>query len=438
MKKLLLLPLLALCLLACRKEQTPTTPVITEFGITAADTTIAVGRTIELKPQLNTTEKVAYIWQVDNISVAYGATYTFDGATAGRYSLTYIALGPGGQTSHTVIINVQAFTGGMFIVNEGWFGHESGSVNYFDPATQEITTNVYQSANEAKTLGTTTCYGARWMDNFYFISKQGRRLVVADAMSMADRGSIDMLSGGDGRAFVGISETDGVVTTSEGAYVVKLSPLSIAATPIAETEGSQCGGVFATKDHLFVINQDEGLQIFAVADNYKLVASEADVSVGFALAKDGSLWAADGSTLFGIDPKTLAVTRVAMPASIKISNSWGSWNKGSLCASPLENVIYFAKSGAWGGGREIYRYRIGDPTSLDAVFASSTKNDDAFYGGALAVDPVTGDIVATFVRDGWGDSYNDNRLVTFDGKTGIEKSRITFEHYWFPAMVLFN
>lgn len=434
----LILPLLALALIACRKDNTPPpSPVITDFGVVAQDTTIAIGQKIEFAPKINTNEISAHVWQLDEHGVGNSATYTFDGATAGRHKISYTVTNSTGSATRTLNVAVKRYVGGVYIVNEGWFGHDKGSVNHFDPTSGKLTERVYKTNNQDKELGLTTCYGTIWNDNFYFISKQDRRIVRVNALSMTDTGSLEILSGADGRAFAGVSATEGVVTTSKGAYVMKLEPLSIGAMLVG-TDKMQCGAVYATKDNVFVINQRQGLQIYSVSDNYALVKTHPGVSVGFALAKDGSLWAANGSKLIKINVKTLVVSEIVMPATVTINSSWGAWNPGSLCASATDNVLYFTKSGMWGGGREIYRYVIGDISSLDKVFASSTATDDAFYGSGIGVDPVTGDIVATFCKDGWGDSYKDNRIVTFDGKTGVEKSRATSDYYWFPAMILFN
>lgn len=442
MRKSLLLLFSFLALYGCTENQIdPELPVeaprITDFGVLASDTTIALGAQIALQPKVTSNEKgLTYNWEVDSKSVAQTAAFTFSTKEAGVYALKYSVRNESGVDSRELTIRVKPYLGGFYIVNEGWFGHDPGSVSYFDPKTETLTLNVYKLNNGGMTLGTTTCYGALWEGRYYFISKQGRRVVVADALSMKDRGSLEV-TGGDGRAFVGVNESSGVLTTGEGAYRLSLDPLVLGAA-IEGTVGAQCGGVYATNNYLFVINQDEGIQIFSIANNYALVKTHPTGSVGFARSKDGSLWAADGGTLVKINPETLDIQEIALPSGVVINNSWGAWNAGSLCASPIENALFFTKAGMWGGGREIYRYVIGQIESLGTAFATSSVADDNFYGSGISVDPVSGDIVATFVKDGWGDSYSDNRLVVFDGRTGAEKSRTVFTGYWFPSMVLFN
>ncbi|MEG1664353.1 MAG: DUF5074 domain-containing protein [Mucinivorans sp.] len=437
MKKLSLILLLVVALFACKKNSNPLpSPIITGFDMVASDTTIAMGNTINFAPKTNNNEGNGYLWQLNDKSVATTANYTFNPTQSGVYNLTYTVTNESGKASKEVKITVKEFLGGMYIVNEGWFGHEMGSVNHFDATTQTLSPRVFQKYNPTLTLGITTCYGTTWMGQMYFVSKQGRRLVAADVLTLKESGALEVI-GGDGRAFAGIDAKLGVVTTTKGAFKVSLQPLALGSV-IETTKGEECGGVYATEKYIFIINQSKGLQIFSVADNMALVKTEAGVGVGFAKAKDGSLWAAAGKELIQINTQTLVTLRVALPSGVTVANSWGAWNAGSLCASTKENALFFTKGGAWGGGREIYRYTIGSVESLNTVFAKSTMTDDTFYGSGISIDPTSGDVVATFVKDGYGQNYKDNRLVIFDGKTGAEKSRTKFEGFYFPSGIIFN
>lgn len=78
---------------------------------------------------------------------------------------------------------------GFYIVNEGWFGHDKGSVNYFEKNGTSYTPHyrAFKAANPDTELGNTTCYGAIWGDNFYLISKQDNRLVIADAQNLKSK-----------------------------------------------------------------------------------------------------------------------------------------------------------------------------------------------------------------------------------------------------------
>lgn len=322
----------------------------------------------------------------------------------------------------------------VYIVNEGWFGHEMGDVNRFDFSKGIFEKNLFASQNDKLTLGATTCYGTRFDGKFYFVSKQGNRLVQANGSDFKHIATLTEI-GGDGRAFAGVNQNEGVVTTSKGAFRVSLNPLKLGAA-LEGTDDKQCGAVAVVGDYVFVINSAKGIQIYSVSQGYKLVKELGKGSVGFVEMPTG-LWAANDNELLKIDPTTLNVETIVLPEGVKINSSWGAWNKGSLCGDPKNNVLYFAKSGAWGGGNAIYRYVIGEPKSLEKVFATSNDAEDSFYGAGIAVNPTNGMIVATFTKDGWGENYANNRLVFFSPQTGNETGRYLYSGYFFPAMILF-
>lgn len=438
MKKKLLLALLALSsIVACTDIKDTEAPTIKDFGVTATDTTIILGSKINFAPVVVGGQNNNYTWLVGKAKVSQDPQYTFVAEKTGSFVISYSVNNSVGLASRELTVRVKKYIGGYYIINEGQFGKTMGSINYFDPKSKKLVPQIYAAANPSLTLGNTSCYAAQWQDRLYFVSKQAPRLVSADALSLESKGSLDNLSGADGRAFVGVDDTWGVITTSKGAYRVSLNPLAVG-NQLDKTANTQCGGAFVVRDNLFVILANKGVNIYNIKDNYKFIKNHPKGAVGFAQSKDGALWAGDGNTLIKIDPSTLDITEIPLPTGVSFVSSWGAWNAGSLCASTKENWLYFVKGGQWGGGREIYRYKIGDITSLNQVFATSTVADDAFYGSGITVDPQTGNIMATFVKDGWGDSYKDNRLVTFDGVTGAETSRFTTEGFWFPTMILAN
>ena len=60
-------------------------------------------------------------------------------------------------------------------------------------------------------------------------------------------------------------------------------------------------------------------------------------------------------------------------------------------ASATENVLYFASAGDNYAVQNIYRYQIGDASSLAQPFATGGAND-YLYGGGFRVDPVSGEV----------------------------------------------
>ena len=74
----------------------------------------------------------------------------------------------------TSFAQTKEYTNGVFIVNEDWFGHSNGSINFIN-ANDSIDYNVYKTVNPGEEFGVTSQYGTIYGDNFYIVSKQGNR-----------------------------------------------------------------------------------------------------------------------------------------------------------------------------------------------------------------------------------------------------------------------
>ena len=110
---------------------------------------------------------------------------------------------------------------GFFVVNEGRYGTDPGSINWFG-ADGTMQYNVETLANGTNPLGNTSQYGTIYGNRFYTISKQGARLVTFDAVTMQMLSSVSEI-GGDGRAFVGITTEKAYVGTTDGILIYDLN-----------------------------------------------------------------------------------------------------------------------------------------------------------------------------------------------------------------------
>lgn len=316
----------------------------------------------------------------------------------------------------------------VYIYNEGQFGKSMGSINILTPGATSI-----ETTNTA--FGNTTSHGSQWMGRLYFVSKQGKRFVGIDEKTFTEIGYIEDMK--DGRAFAGIDATRGVITTAAGAYIVDLEKFKIGQM-LEGTDKAQCGGVFVMNDNIFLIHRNEGIFVYDIKADYKLIKKLGKASVGFTLMKGGSLWAANTTELIRINTKTLTAERITLPTGVLIPDTWGAWNQGSLLAVPNEYSLYFTnKKSTFGGSNSIYKYRLGDASSLEQPFATSTVDGQSFYGSGIGIDPISGNIIGTLVQDGWGDNYKYNSVVEFDAKTGKEIRRIDYEGFYFPSGMIF-
>lgn len=425
---------------SCSKDEAPDAPSIEAIENAQDDMVLTVGESVTFTATVLPSEQTEYQWTLDGQNVSTALSYTFQAEQSGEYLLKFTATNVSGSDMQEFRIQVVLYKGGFFVVNEGWFGHEMGSVDYFADA-QTRTPAVYKAANPGKELGNTSCYGVKWEENYYFVSKQGRRLVKVSAADFKDAGEYVASitdSDADGRSFAGIDEDYGVYTTAKGAYIVDLNTM----TSVHYLEGSkgaarvtQCGGAIAVGNYIFVINTKDGVYVYSKAD-YSPVGQGVlcPATIGFVRTPDGKIWASDGSTLYCIDASDLSVTTTALPEGLSVYTDRWAWKPAMFDASATENVLYFA-SATGSSVQNIYRYQVGNPASLAQPFAKG-GTDDFLSGGGFRVDPSTGDLVAVFTGVSWGD--NHNKLVVFDGTNGAEKSRLTYEAYLFPELILFN
>lgn len=347
---------------------------------------------------------------------------------------------------------------GFWVVNEDWFGHDNGTVNFFkqmDATNYEAAYRVYRAANDNEQLGVTTQYGAVWGDNIYLISKQGNRLVVADAATMAKKAVLTEI-GGDGRGFVGINDKKAYVGHSGGIAVLDIESLSISKQ--IEGVSDQIGMMGLAANRVFAIAQRNGIYVINPETDEVENAIEGSFNT-LTISKDGNVWVAGGNGFLCIDPVSLERTEIPYPEEGGVGSSWGAWNAGSLCASTQHNVIYWtAGGGMFGGGKKVVKYDI-DQTTSATIYELGLSDEGTqleFYGAGLRVDPLTDNLILTVKHSGWGASGAYNWIYKLDN-AGAELSHFAVKgdngsgaswagnaedwddkYFWSPAMPVFE
>lgn len=348
---------------------------------------------------------------------------------------------------------------GFYVVNEDWFGHDNGTVNFFKETgtnAYEPSYRVYRAANASETLGVTTEFGTIYGGYFYLSSKQGNRLVVADPVTMQKKAVIEEI-GGDGRAIAGVSDSTVYIGHSNGIAVFDVPSLSIKGQ-IADISG-EVGNMTRAGSYVFAVVKNKGLVVIDAATNKVKTTIEGDYST-LAQSKDGNVWVAGEKGLNKIDPSTLAVSATtAYPDGGAIYGSWGAWNPGSLCASTQNNALYWTGGGSmWGGGKDVIKYDLntGKINKVYTLAMSDEGSQMVFYGAGLRVDPLTDNLILTVTHSGWGASYAYNWIYKLDNN-GNELTHIAVKgdngtgaswsgnaetwgdkYFWFPAVPVFE
>lgn len=345
------------------------------------------------------------------------------------------------------------FTNGFFMVNEEWFGHTNGSVNFIDNNGQ-INYRVYSNANNNHAFGATTQFGTIYGDKFYFVSKQaadggdtqytpGGRLVIANAQTMQKIATFNTIGGGDGRSFLGVNENKGYIGASNGIFLFDIANLQVGNMIVTTGGGSQyagqIGNMIRTSKYVFAVKQSVGILVIdPITDTVVNTIAGAFISV--AQAKDGSIWAIQNQKLANINPATLTVQYYDIPTT-KYSDSWGAWNAGSFTASNTENTLYWIKAGSgFNPGNQIVKFDVTTKV-FNESFITLPGQTGAYkqipYGAALRVNPTTGNLILNTTESGFGAHYQKNWIHTFDNNGNLIDTKTLADYYWFPSLAVF-
>lgn len=358
----------------------------------------------------------------------------------------------GGGVERTFTVKVEEpetadidFSTGTFILNEEWFGHTNGSVNYVD-ADGKMRYRVVGARNDGLAFGATSCFGMAWGGKLYVMSKQpkdggdpnegGGRLSVVDEKTMKILAHFDQIGGGDGRACVGVDESKVYLGTTKGIFTFDATNLELGSL-IEGTAGKsaysgQIGDMVCTGSRVYAIQQSTGVLVIDTATD-QLLTTIADTNVqGIARAKDGNVWVASKSKLTCIDPATDEVIEtVDLPAGNSITCDWGSWRPTQFFASTTENRLF------WG----FSSWEIGTDISAVTPYLASVKDlpgdNNGMRYGTSRLDERSGEVIVMTTKSfGLDAMYNTYHWI--DYKTGeVKRTIVPDDYFWFQAMPIF-
>lgn len=318
---------------------------------------------------------------------------------------------------------------GTFWLNEEWFGHSNGSINYLD-ADRKMHYRVYNAENVTEespldntTFGCTSQYGIIHGDRLYVMSKQahdqgdryyhgGGRLVIADAKTLKRLHSFDVLGsdeqrGGDGRACVGVSPDKVYLGLHNSIRVLNID--NAASTPeemftlgkeivFKESEGgslnpgdsggalysNQIGDMLCIGKYVFAVMQDKGILVIDTDKDEWVSTLGNQYAQAITQSADGNLWYALNDTkerkvvsLHCINPATLEeIASYDLPEGAgTINTGWGAWRSANFFASKSDNVLFWGNVGSGyqddilGKGTGcIFRWKIGEELPSEPFF----------------------------------------------------------------------
>lgn len=391
-------------------------------------------------------------------------------------------------------------SGGVFILNEDWYGHNNSTMNHLS-INGEWSYRIIQAENQDTrySLGCTAQYAAIYGGQMYIISKQaqdpgegansqwrGGRVVCVDAKTMKVQYTIENIftingqSAADGRSFVGVDESKGYIGTSNGIFVLDLQAGTIGKC-IAGTENplitggeknsdgvgplyhNQIGMMIRAYDYVFAIQQDKGILVINPETDEVLTTISGCFST-MVQSKDGHIWAArntnkdaqtypygvlsgeewQGNELLRIDPRTLEQTPFDIAAmsgneDLIVEQTWYAWTAGSLSAATKENALYWSfteNMWDWYNGRT-HVYRFDlDTYDIHEIFDTATKGDYYIYNSGTVRVSPHGGNIYIAC---FKNNVSSNNWVFFQIKPDgtFVGSYTPIKNYWYPALFVF-
>ena len=348
--------------------------------------------------------------------------------------------------AEAVVENV-AYENGFFILNEGWFGHDNGSVSFLNNE-DNFSYRTYQAANPGMELGTTSEYGQIYGENFYIMSKQGTRLIVADTKTLKSKKAFTDLAG-DGRAVLGVNEKTVYVGASGGIQLLDAETLELGGI-IAGTndERGDIGMMTRVAKYVFAVKQSKGVFVIDAETNTLLNTIENSNIGGLTVSKDGYIWASAGSEIVRIHPVTLETKTFTL--SNAMASPWWAWCPDKIAASQKENALFYGYGSSWPNSEtKIGKLLIGENGELteDASFAVTLpmgvdESLQQMLYGAFAYDVNSDCLVVPTVQSGYGASYQENwvHFISCESSEFVKTLRPMSEsgesYYWFPSLVV--
>ncbi len=382
---------------------------------------------------------------------------------AGETTMTLSVPGTDVKTEYTVRVKgvdpdnkpADDFADGMFWLNEEWFTHTSGSINYIDEDGQ-VFYRVYGNQNDNKAFGATSQFATIYAGKLIVMSKQawdagdtrdktGGRVVVADASTLKHIGSVDEI-GGDGRACVGINPGKVYLSHTKGVRVMYMTDESISVAE-SDIEGidtgrsGQMGDMVKAGKYVFAVHV--GSALYVIDTEADEVVKTIDISGIQTVARslDGRVWIGCSKSLQPIDPETLELGDVLTVTAGSIGCSSGSWRPGNLRASTKTNTLFWSTGNFNGSTGDLIRWdidKVEDPSTLTMLYKHGSEPDHTYSMGygTPNYDPRT-DTWVYCSTPGFGTAALSNRLHFVDATTGEMKHTIELDKYfWFPAIAL--
>lgn len=441
----------ALVIASCSKEdcgldhtdQLQGLPSLRAGSFPEEELTVNVGSSHDYAPQVISPIDVYYQWYLNGEDMSTDPTFTFKAEHPMRAKVVLELTNDMGKVKleNKIIVPGADYSKGCFVINEGWFGHESGSISYYNFEKNSIENWADKNQNYGTTLGTTTQSATLWNGKLYVCSKDNNHLVVLDPKTLYIEKSCGVLTRYQAYEFIGLNEDYGVLTHNGYLTRVDLKTFqTVTLMSIGNTwAGTGSGLVYNGKLILNVKGNKlhaidlKGLTDPDVKPTAKIETTQLDIYTSggtrFVKGEDGNLYTVEttktgANNLVKIKPD-FSFEKVAMRTDYTPS-SFGAYREASFCGTP-KGIFYYIANG------KIYKATFAD-AAPEKPFTEYQKEGYGFYGAGIRINPATNELMAMYLTS----DYQKNLIVRFNAATGEKLSEVTYEGYYFPSTFIFN
>ena len=430
-KKLLLAGLAGILSLAtaCKKDDpspkpTPTPTPQPGFTIEAKTTDLLQFDTVRLSAQ-GAKADAKLSWVINGKEVGEGKDYAFTQPRVGRYQVSLVDKTSGEKVSKDFSVTGR-FTSGAFLLNEGNFGNETGTLTYIDASKQFVLDSAYIRVNGTK-LGN-VCQDMTFANGkVYILSQNGPRnggeglLTIADAKTLEKHKVInDATLAKDQPTHIAVVHSRIYLRGNKGIYrgteegSFKLIPGTEKANKLRMVTIGELVIATTSTNKLLVIQDEEVKQTFTLPEGSPS---------GLALAPDGQLW------LSYSKPNTLA--KVSVSASgVKILDKHTTtqsldkqWTATSAIFARANQIFFTEQSSV------IYRHDFSTGETKEIVDVQKVDKQAKMYYNSLGIDPKTGHIYYASFGDYSTYKQNVTLILDHDGKVLLKREHVNA----FPA-----
>ncbi|SEW46750.1 protein of unknown function [Chitinophaga sp. YR573] len=321
------------------------------------------------------------------------------------------------------------YDNGFFLINEGSYNNVAGNVHFYSYTNDSLYLNAYTTENPGKTLGTNTQvleFATIFNNKLFLVVNLGGPIVLTDPYTLKETARINSLPNGDmAHAFVGVDASRGLLSTTAGIYPVDLSAVTVGTKITGISEG--VGDMIKAGNYIFVLSETSGI-IALNSSDYSIAKTIGPAKTGFAISKDGDVWAATTNSLLKINPGTLKVDTINTTFDIYYNPY--TYTSGSIVASTTENAIYVTSD-----YNAVYKYVVGNNASIATPFITIPA-DHFFYGKGIAYNPQKNTLMLSTTDNVYGGSINT--MYSYNASTGVQTGSFIYNGNYYPAMTVFH